>query len=129
MKKTMLALLGVSILSMSAYGYDQMDRIKDMKAMEAAMTNIQKGLLYNNKKLVLDAVANLKKASANIEIAPKGDMDYSARFAKSQAKDIRKYADRIEKNMQEGRKHGAAKNYGNVMTECISCHNKIRKWN
>ena len=129
MKKTIVALLGVSILGMSAYGYDQTDRIKDMRTMEQAMSEIQKGILYNNSKLVLESIANLKKASANVEIAPKGDMDYSSTFAKQQSKNIRKYAEKIESNIKAGRKHGAANNYTKVLGECISCHNKIRKWN
>lgn len=129
MQKTILALLGVSILGMSAYGYDQTDRIKDMRTMEQAMSEIQKGILYNNGKLVLESIVNLKKASANIEIAPKGDMDYSSTFAKQQSKNIQKYAEKIESNIKAGRKHGAANNYTKVLGECISCHNKIRKWN
>ena len=129
MKKTMLTLLGISILSMSAYGYDQTDRIKDMRTMEQAMSEIQKGILYNNQKMVLEGVEKLKKASANVEVAPKGDMDYTAVFAKKQSKNIMKYAEKIKTNISAGHKHGAAKNYTNVLTECITCHNKIRKWN
>ena len=129
MKKTMLTLLGVSILSMNVYGYDQTDRIKDMQTMEQAMSEIQKGILYNNQKMVLDAVENLKKASASVEVAPKGNMDYTAGFAQKQSKNIMKYAEKIKANISEGHKHSAAKNYTNVLTECISCHNKIRKWN
>jgi len=129
MKRAMLALLGVSVLSMSAYGYDQTERIKDMRTMEQAMSEIQKGLLYNNPKMVLDGVENLKKASANVEVAPKASMDYSVGFAKKQSDNIMKYAEKIKTNIAAGHKHGAAKNYNNVMTECISCHNKIRKWN
>jgi len=129
MKKTMLALLGMGILSMSAYGYDQTDRIKDMRSMEQAMSEIQKGILYNNSKLVLEGIASLKEASGNVEIAPKGDMDYSSFFAKKQSKNIIKYAEKIESNIKAGRKHGAASNYTKVLGECISCHNKIRKWN
>jgi len=129
MKKTMLALLGMGILSMSAYGYDQTDRIKDMRTMEEAMSEIQKGILYNNQKMVLEGVESLKKASSNVEVAPKGSMDYSVVFAKKQSENIMKYAEKIKTNIEAGHKHGAAKNYSNVMTECVSCHNKIRKWN
>ena len=129
MKKVILTLIGMGVLSMSAYGYDQTDRIKDMRTMEEAMSEIQKGILYNNQKMVLEGVENLEKASANIEVAPKDDMDYSVYFAKRQSKNIRKYAEKIKKNISSGYKHGAAKNYTNVLSECISCHNKIRKWN
>lgn len=129
MKKMLAALVTVSTVSMSLYGYSQTDRIQDMQTMESAMSEIQKGILYNNKKMVLQGVENLKKASASVEVAPKGHMDYNAVFAKKQAKNIMKYSDKIKENIEAGRKHGAATNYTKVLGECISCHNKIRKWN
>jgi predicted RNA-binding protein with EMAP domain len=129
MKKILAALFTVSTLTMSLYGYGQTNRIQDMQNMETAMSEIQKGILYNNKKMVLEGVENLKKASANVKVAPKGDMDYNAIFAKKQSKNIIKYADKVKENIEAGHKHGAATNYTNVLGECISCHNKIRKWN
>jgi predicted RNA-binding protein with EMAP domain len=129
MKRVLVTLSTLSIFTMSLYGYGQIDRIQDMQNMETAMSEIQKGILYNNKKMVLEGVANLKKASANVKVAPKGDMDYTAVFAKKQSKNIIKYADKVKKNIEVGHKHGAATNYTNVLGECISCHNKIRKWN
>jgi len=129
MKRVIAVLFTVSTLTMSLYGYDQTDRIKDMQSMETAMSEIQKGILYNNKKMVLQGVENLKKASASVEVAPKGHMDYNAVFAKKQAKNIMKYSEKIKTNIEAGRKHGAATNYTKVLGECISCHNKIRKWN
>ena len=129
MKKVLGMLLIVSTVSMSVYAYDQTDRIKDMQAMETAMAEIQKGILYNNKALVIEGVTNLKKASVNVEVAPKEAMDFSGRFAKRQAENIMKYSEKIESNIKDGHKHGAIKNYTKVLNECISCHNKIRKWN
>ena len=129
MKKVLGMLLMMSTMSMSLYAYDQTDRIKDMQAMEKAMAEIQKGILYNNKSMVIEGVTNLKQASVNVEVAPKGAMDFSASFAKRQAKNIMKYSGKIESNIKDDHKHGAIKNYTKVLNECISCHNKIRKWN
>jgi len=128
MKRVIAILFTVSTLTMSLYGYDQTERIQDMQKMESAMSEIQKGILYNNKKMVLEGVENLKKASANLEVAPKGHMDYSTIFAKQQSKNIMKYSEKIKSHMEAGRKHGAVKNYTKVLGECVSCHNKIRKW-
>jgi len=129
MKKSILAFLSAGMLSVSLHGYDQADRIKDMQTMAEAMSAIQKGILYNNRKMVLEGVAHLKKSSASVEIAPKGSLDFTASFAKKQSDNIQKYAEGIEKNIKEKHKHGAAKSYTKVLSECISCHNKIRKWN
>ena len=129
MKKTMTGLIAMGIFTVSVQAYGQTDRIQDMQTMEASMSQIQKGILYNNKKMVFRGVDNLKKASGKVEVAPKTDMDYSPVFAKSQASNIRKFADKVKENMEAGHKHGAAMNYTKVLNQCISCHNKIRKWN
>jgi len=128
MKKAIAVLFTFSTLTMSLYGYNQTDRIQDMQTMETAMAKIQKGILYNDKKMVIEGVKNLEKASANVEVAPKGDMDYSPVYAKQQSKNIMKYAEKIKSNIEENRKHSASSNYTKVLGECISCHNKLRKW-
>ena len=129
MKKTLTAFLALGIVASSLHAYSQDDRIKDMRTMADALSEVQRGILYNNKNLVHDGVKSLKKASKNIEIAPKSDMDYSSAFAKSQAENIAKYANKLEASMQEGKKHAALTNYTKVLNQCVSCHNKIRKWN
>ncbi len=129
MKKAMIALFTLTAVGLSLQAYDQNDRRQDMQTMEASMAQIQKGILYNNKKLVLQGVDNLKAASKNVEISPKGELDYTPSFAKSQTKSILIYADKVKADFEAGKKHGAAKNYTKVLDQCISCHNKIRKWN
>ena len=129
MKKILLTLLSVGFLTVNVYGYSQTDRIKDMQTMEQAMAMIQKGLLYNNSKLVVEGIVKLKESASSVEIAPKSTMEFSASFAKRKSDNIKKYADKIEENIKLGHKHGAARHYTNVLGECISCHNKIRKWN
>ena len=128
MKKIVTSMMVMSVLSMSLYGYSQEERVADMQAMEMAMAKIQKGILSNNDKMVVEGVDNLQKATANIEVAPKGDMDYGPSYAKQQSKNIMKYADKIKSNIEDDRKHSATSNYTNVLNECISCHNKLRKW-
>jgi len=128
MKKTVTAVMIMSVLSMSLYGYTKEERVKDMQVMEAAMAQIQKGILSNNDEMVIKGVDNLKKSTANVEVAPKWKMDYSPSYAKQQTENILKYADKIKSNIKEDRKHSASANYTKVLNECISCHNKLRKW-
>ncbi|WP_294956576.1 hypothetical protein [Sulfurovum sp.] len=129
MKRSLLTFMTLAALSTSLYAYSQADRIKDMRTMAQALSDVQKGILYNNKKLVHEGVSHLKTASGNIQIAPKNVMDYSSVFAKEQAAKIVKYADRLDKSMKEGQKHAALTEYTSVLNQCVSCHNKIRKWN
>ncbi len=128
MKKIIVNVLVLGFMTLSLQAYDQVERIQDMQTMEAAMAQIQKGVLYNNKKMALQGVENLKKASSKVEVAPKGLMDYSTVFAKKQAANIVKYSDKMKSNIEANQKHAAATNYTKVLSQCISCHNKIRKW-
>jgi len=128
MKKTVTAIMVMSVLSMSLYGYSKEERVTDMQAMEAAMAQIQKGILSNDDKMVIEGADNLKKSTANVEVAPKWKMDYSPSYAKQQTKNILAYADKIKSNIVEDRKHSATSNYTKILNECISCHNKLRKW-
>ena len=128
MKKTVTAIVVMGLLSISAYGYSKEERVKDMQVMETAMAQIQKGILSNDQKMVLEGVDNLKKSTASVEVAPKAHMDYGPAYAKKQSENILIYADKIKSNIEEGRKHSAAKSYTDVLNQCISCHNKLRKW-
>ena len=129
MKKMILSLWTVSALALTLQAYDNTDRKIDMQAMEASMSQIQKGFLYNNQKLVSQGVSNLKQSSNTVEVIQKSEMDYSPRFAKDQAEDIMKLANEIQEKMAAEKKHSAASSYTEVLNKCISCHNKIRKWN
>jgi len=128
MKKTVAAVMVMSVLSMSLYGYSKEERVKDMQTMEMAMAQIQKCILSNDDKMVIEGVDNLKKSSANVEVAPKWKMDYSPSYAKQQTKNIMKYADKIKSSIESDRKHSANSSYTKVLGECISCHNKLRTW-
>ncbi len=128
MKKIVTSMMVMSVLSMSLYGYSQADRVKDMQVMETAMAQIQKGILSNDDKMVVEGVDNLKKSTANVEVAPKWKMDYSPSYAKQQTENILTYADKIKSSIGEDRKHSASKSYTKILNECISCHNKLRRW-
>ncbi len=129
MKKMLTGLFVLSSMTLSLYAYSDSDRITDMQTMEQSMAKIQKGILYNNKTMVLKGVEKLKEASSKVEVDKEQEMDYSAKFAKKQAENIIKYADKLKANIEANQKHAATTNYTKVLDQCVSCHNKIRKWN
>jgi cytochrome c556 len=129
MKNIVIVISLVSSLCIGVQAYDQVDRVEDMQMMETSMAKIQKGILYNNNKIILQGVNGLKKASAKVEVTDKTDMDYSSKFAKQKAENIMKFADKIRENATENHLHSVSSNYTKVLNQCISCHNKIRKWN
>jgi len=129
MKKILAGLFTLGALTLSLQAYDQAERIQDMQIMEVSMVEIQRGILYNNKTMVLKGVESLKKISRKVEISNNDDMDYSASFAKKQTANIIRYADKLQTNIEANQKHAATTNYTKVLNQCVSCHNKIRKWN
>ncbi len=130
MKKIILGLLTLGTIgTMTLHAYSDADRIQDMQMMEMSMAKIQKGILYNNKEMVSKGVNKLKETATKVEISKKDDMDYSAKFSKKQSDNIMKFADKVQSEMSAGHKHGATANYTKVLNQCVSCHNKIRKWN
>lgn len=129
MKKTIAGLFTIAALTLHVQAYDQTQRIEDMQTMEKSMTEIQKGILYNDQERVVRGVESLQKTSGKVEIVQKDEMDYTAQFAKKQAENINRYADKLKRSIEANEKHAAAANYTKVLKECVSCHNKIRKWN
>jgi len=128
MIKTMIGLCILGTLTLHAY--DKTERTQDMQTMEAAMAQIQKGILSNNDKMARQGVAYLKGISKKIEIPQnKAKLDYSARFAKKMTQDIVRYTNELDDEIEDGQMHSASKTYAKVLNKCITCHNKIRAWN
>ena len=129
MKKMLTSLFVLVSMTLSLYAYNDSDRITDMQIMELSMAKIQKGILYNDKEMVMKGIENLKQASIKVEVEQEQEMDYSAKYAKKQSENIIKYADKVKANIEANQKHAATTNYSKVLNQCVSCHNKIRKWN
>jgi len=114
--------------------YTDEERIEDMQVMEQAMVKIQKGLLINNKKLLFEGVDELQKVTHKVKppidhnSILKQKNTYKYKFSRKQGEKIIQYSENIKKDMEAGNKHSASKSFIKVLDECISCHNKIRKW-
>ena len=131
-KSLMICLLAISFSFAAQEEYTDTQRIEDMKKMESAMVNIQKGILWNNPTILEEGVKTLKETAIQIK-PPKKEVgvlssknDYFSKYTVKQGKKISKYAEEIERYMKEDHRRLAAKSYLNVMNQCIACHNKIR---
>jgi len=130
MKKIIVGLLTIGALSLTLNAYDKVERKQDMQMMEAAMVQIQKGILSNNDKMAMQGASFLKSIAGKIEIPQhKAEIDYKPKYAKKMAKDIMKQIDKISDEIEDGKLHSAATSYTNILNKCISCHTKIRAWN
>ncbi len=114
--------------------YTDRERIRDMKTMEDAMVDIQKGLLINDKNMLSKGVNKLQQVTRKVEPPIKENSilaqenTYKYKFSRKQGEKIIQYAEDIKTDMNAGNKHSASKSFVKVLDECISCHNKIRKW-
>ena len=114
--------------------YTDTERIRDMKTLEESMVKIQKGLLTNDSNLVSKGVNTLQQVTRKVQppvdsnsiLAPEDTHKY--KFSKKQGDKIIHFAEEIRVEMDAGNKHSASKSFVKVLDECISCHNKIRKW-
>lgn len=125
----------VALSSVALFGADGKANLKkDMVAQEAAMANIQKSLLYSSNEGVHEAVKVLKdsnRVAALKEHLPEYLPDGKKALAKNamkQGENVNKYADMMQKALDEKRFNDAFDAYGKVLNSCNTCHVIIRSW-
>ncbi len=132
-RKSLLAfsLTGI-VLSTSAFGYSQEERIKDMRAMENGVQQMQKGFLYNNLQDIQKGAELLKKHTAKIEPPVEGDDEFKRSYAydltRREAKKIIKLADDSVNDYKNHQPRQAMNNFTKILKQCMTCHARIRKW-
>ena len=125
-------LLGASI----SFAADSMkvDLKKDMAAQEAAMSSIQKALLYGSKDNIAEGVKALKEAN-RVAVLKEHIGDYLPAGKKAlgknaiqQGESINKNADAMLKAFNENRFKDSFESYGKILNSCNTCHVVIRGW-
>jgi cytochrome c556 len=108
------------------------DRMKNMQEMETAMSEIQKGFLYDNVNVVKNGVKHLKVTIAHTESFIKegvGENKINNKvYAKKVADQIGVMADEILTTFEKGDRYSAANNYLLILSKCLSCHQTVRSW-
>jgi len=135
MYKNIIAIGLIALFSLTLHAeYTDKERIRDMKTMEEGMMKIQKGLLIDDRNILSKGVNQLQQVTRKVEppIDSSNDLvqkyTYKYKFSRKQGEKIIRYAEDIKVDMNAGNKHSATKSFVKVLDECISCHNKIRKW-
>ena len=131
-------LVGIGLITLFAVTlnaeYTDEERIRDMNTMEEAMVQIQKGLLTNDRNMLSKGVNQLQQVTRKVEppVGQKSDFGekntHKYKFSRKQGEKIIRFSEDIREDMDAGNKHSATKSFVKVLDECISCHNKIRKW-
>lgn len=132
MKKSLLVLILASGILFAQQEVRYPERMKNMQAMETAMSEIQKGFLFDNVNVVKNGVKHLKETVSFIESFMKegiGENKINNKmYANVQAKDITRMADEILLTFEKGDRYSAANNYLLILSKCLSCHQTVRSW-
>ena len=134
MKKANAAILALALLVSASFAKDKTEIQKDMAAQEAAMSTIQKGLLYSSKDIVTDGVKALKeanKAGSLKDHLPTYLPDGKKALYKNamhEGDNVNKHADAMLKALNENRFKDAFEAYGKTLNACNTCHLVIRSW-
>jgi len=122
------------LLSMTLFGETKVkvNPAETMQALEASMSMIQKGFLYNNKTMLSDAITSMKNKLGDIDsfiIENEEDKDFDAKaYATKETKAILALVNYMEKLYNEDKKTDALEAYINTLSRCVVCHKVIRKW-
>ena len=116
-----------------ACAYSAQERIDDMRAMESALQQMQKGFLYNNLKDIEAGAELLKTHAARIEPPVSSDTDsfkrsYAYDLTKREAAKIISYADDAVEEYKKHKPKKAMNDFTKILKQCMTCHARIRKW-
>ena len=120
-----------------AQGYSQADRIVDMQKMAMAMQDIQSGLLYNNLDIIkagtkvltqtIDRIRMTDEEVNNKDIYEKW-LNNNLKMTNKIRKIIKRRAQTLEDRFADGDAVQALQEYSKIMSQCMKCHVRLRKW-
>ncbi len=129
--------IGVLSVSVFAGVYTRADRVKDMQTMAQAMNDIESGFFFNDKQKVIKGALKLSDTIRHVR-PPLEDkeeknpmmryMNEKVKFSNKIVKKIDRKAETIIERFQDGDVSEALQAYKKIMSSCMECHAKIRKW-
>jgi cytochrome c556 len=142
MRKALMALALGALVSMAGQPQQTVSpeekALKEaMRSMADGMTRIQKAILYNDKEQLLAGVRTLKRIQPGFLTkhgeALKKFMPDNSKFAMSLAKKseihIQRYVDMMREDIFSRQDYSnIAAGYTHILSECVGCHQKLRKW-
>ncbi|MCB4751852.1 MAG: hypothetical protein LGB03_03135 [Sulfurovum sp.] len=129
-KLLLLSLLMMGIASASTGEHTK--RMNTMKKLENGMETILKGLMYNNKKILLKGVDIVKENTKDIKSFniknEEGKGFKRKKYAETEAKAIAVEAERIFKAFKKANRNRMLDSFRKLQNRCMSCHALIREW-
>ena len=107
-------------------------RIKTMQNLEGGMETILKGLMYNNKSIILKGVDAIKENTKNIalfDIKNEEGVNFKAKkYSETEAKALTSLAEDILYRFKKGNRRRSLDSFRKLQNQCMNCHALIRKW-
>lgn len=131
MKKIMLLSLLVSVV-IYAQNTEKNHSIETMQNLELGMETILKGLMYNNKNILIKGVNEIGENSKNIDafnIKNEKDRNFKPKkYAETESKVITALAEDILTSFNKGDRRRSVDTFKKLQNQCMNCHALIRKW-
>jgi len=131
MKKIMLLSLLVSAV-IYAQDTEKNNSIETMQNLENGLETILKGMMYNNKNILIKGVDEIKENTKDINAFNiKNDKDKNfkpKKYAETESKVIANLAEDILVSFNKGDRRRSVDNFKKLQNQCMNCHALIRKW-
>ena len=107
-------------------------QIKTMQNLEKGMETILKGLMYNNKSIILkgaDAINDNTKNIALFDIKNEKGVNFKAKkYSETEAKALGKLAENVLTSFGKGERRRSLDYFRKLQNQCMNCHALIRGW-
>ena len=131
MKKIMLFFLLVSVV-IYAQDTEQKKSIETMQNLESGLETILKGMMYNNKNILIKGVDEIKENTKDINAFNiKNDKDRNfnpKKYAQMESKVLANLAEEVLVSFNKGDRRRSLDNFKKLQNQCMNCHALIRKW-
>jgi len=131
MKKIMLLSLLVSVV-IYAQDTEQSKRIETMQNLELGMETILKGLMYNNKNILIKGVDEIRENTKDINafnIKNNKDRNFKPKkYAETESKVLANLAEDILVSFNKANRSRSLDTFKKLQNQCMNCHALIRKW-
>lgn len=124
---------GLLLVSSLSFALDS--TLKDnMSQMENALSNMQKGFLYNSVELIRDGAGELKKANmlfSDKKMTQKylpANKQHMSNVAYNTSKKIDEATTKMLKHLDKKEYVNAHTAYSKILDACTACHKIVRSW-
>lgn len=127
MKKTILALVATSVLSMAS----DTTLTATMSLMSQGLNQVQNGFMYNNADDILKGISIMENANAifnQVDLEVFIPQNKKIQVTRNINHNLTKSLKDLRKDIEAKKYENATKAYSEVMNNCLACHAIVRGW-